>query len=218
VKAYRRGHELGSRNPGWRSPSAQWLRRAEQMAELGDRLSAVLEGKDQPKDATERLVFAQLCQEHRKRYAASERFYEEAFAAQPALAESPATGHRYNAACAAALAGCGQGQDAAGLDDKQRARLRRKALEWLQADLGAWRKALDKEPEKARPTVAQQMQHWVGDPDFAGVRGAAALAKLPAAERPQWQKLWEEVEALRRRAAGLPDARPQGKEGSPSKP
>ena len=54
------------------------------------------------------------------------------------------------------------------------------------------------------------------------MRGAAALGKLPAAERPAWQKLWEEVEFLRRRAAGPArphaDARPQGKEGLPKKP
>jgi tetratricopeptide (TPR) repeat protein len=204
ANSIRRGHELGSRSPGWRYPSAQWLRQAEQLAELNDRLPAVLEGTDQPKDAAERVGFAQLCQEHRKRYAAAARFFEEAFASQPALADDPASGRRYNAACAAALAGCGQGQDAASLEDQERARLRQQALDWLHADLGAWRKLLDKDPDKARPAVAQQMQHWLVDPDFAGVRGEAALGKLPEAERREWQKLWEEVEALKRRAADSP--------------
>jgi tetratricopeptide (TPR) repeat protein len=202
VQAIRRGHELGSRDPRWPYPTAQMLREAEQMAELAERLPAVLEGKARPKDAGERVGFARLCQEHRKRYAAAARFFEEAFAGQPALAADLRAGHRYNAACAAALAGCGQGQDAAGLDDKERARLRKQALDWLHADLVAWRGLLEKGPDKARPAVAQQMQHWLADADFAGVRGAAALAKLPAAERPAWQKLWEEVESLRRRAAG----------------
>jgi tetratricopeptide (TPR) repeat protein len=211
VTAFRRGHELSSRNPGWRHPSAQWLRQAEQFAELDDRLPAVLAGKSQPKDASERLVFAQLCQEYRKRYAVAARFYEEAFAAQPALAENLASSHRYNAACVAALAGCGQGQDAAGLDDKERAHLRQQALDWLHADLGAWHRLLEKGPDKARPAVAKHMQHWLGDADFAGVRGEAALGKLPEAERLQWQKLWEDVEALKRRAAGNSAAkRPAG--------
>jgi RNA polymerase sigma-70 factor (ECF subfamily) len=53
-------------------------------------------------------------------------------------------------------------------------------------------------------------------------RVRAALGRLPAAERPPWQKLWEEVESLGRRAAGPArppaDARPQGKEGLPTKP
>jgi serine/threonine protein kinase/Flp pilus assembly protein TadD len=222
MKAIRRGHEIGSRNPHWPFPSAQLLRQAEQMAELDERLSAALEGKDQPKDATERLGFAHLCQQFRKVYAAAERFYAESFAAQPALAEDLQAGHRYNAACAAALAGCGQGQDAAGLDDKERARLRGQALDWLHADLGAWRRLLEKAPDKARPAVAKQMQHWLGDADFAGVRGEAALAKLPEAERPAWQKLWAEVESLRNSAAGPAtppaDSKPQGKEGPPRKP
>jgi hypothetical protein len=193
-----------------------------ELGRLDDRLSAVLEGKAQPKDAAERLVFAQLCQLNRKRYAAAERFYEEFFAAQPALADDLSSGRRYNAACAAALAGCGQGQDATDLDDKERARLRKQALDWLHVDLGAWRRLLEKGPDKARPAVAKTMQHWLADPDFAGVRGDAALAKLPEVEHPPWQKLWAEVESLRSNAAGPArppaDSKPQGKEGPPKKP
>jgi serine/threonine protein kinase/Flp pilus assembly protein TadD len=222
VTALRRGHELGSRQPGWRHPSAQLLRQAELMAELDVRLTAALQGKGQPKDAAERVDFAQLCQEFRKLYAAAARFYGEGFAAQPALADDLSSGRRYNAACAAALAGCGQGLDAAGLDEKERARLRQQALDWLRADLGAWRRLLEKDPDKARPAVIQQMQHWLGDTDFAGVRGEAALGKLPEAERSRWQQLWGEVEALRRGAAGPvgspADSRPQDKEGSPKNP
>jgi serine/threonine-protein kinase len=222
VEEPRRCYEIGSRGPRWRYPSAQWLRRAEQLAELDDRLTAVLRGKAQPKDAAERVAFAQLCQQYRKGYAAAARFFEGAFTAQPGQADDLASGHRYNAACAAALAGCGQGQDAAGLDDKEGARLRRQALDWLHADLGAWRRLLEKEPAKARPAVAKKMQHWLADADFGGVRGEAALGKLPVAERAPWQKLWEEVESLRRRAAGPARppaaARPQGKEGPPKKP
>jgi hypothetical protein len=44
----------------------------------------------------------------------------------------------------------------------------------------------------------QQVQHWLQDPDFAGVRGPEALGRLPEAERRDWQRLWEEVEALHR--------------------
>ena len=109
-------------------------------------------------------------------------------------------GNRYNAACAAALAGCGQGKDADQSDDKERARLRRQALDWLRADLTAWRNLLEKDKAKWDTVVLQQMQHWLGDTDFNGVRGTAALAKLPQAERGDWQRLWEEVAALRQRA------------------
>jgi hypothetical protein len=44
------------------------------------------------------------------------------------------------------------------------------------------------------------MRAWQRDEDLAGVRGDT-LAKLPEAERREWQKLWQEVEELRKRAA-----------------
>jgi hypothetical protein len=113
---------------------------------------------------------------------------------------SPDNGLRYNAACAAALAGGGAGDEAAKLADAQRAALRRQALDWLRADLVAWRGRLDRQPDKAHPAVAQKMRHWLGDADFNGVRGPDTLAKLPEAERQPWQQFWQEVEALGQRA------------------
>jgi tetratricopeptide (TPR) repeat protein len=192
VEELRRGHELGSRNPRWPYSSAQWVREAQQLAQLDDRLPAVLEGKDQPRDAAERLGFAELCP-YRKQYAAAVRFYEKAFTDEPKLAQDLRAGHRYNAACAAALAGCGQGNDVDKLNTKERARLREQALEWLRADLDAWGRLLNKEPDMVRPVVVQQMRHWLADTDFVGVRGPQALAKLPEAERQPWQKLWHDV-------------------------
>jgi hypothetical protein len=47
-----------------------------------------------------------------------------AFAANPLLATFVANGHRYNAACSAALAAADQGEDAAKLDDAAKAKLR----------------------------------------------------------------------------------------------
>jgi serine/threonine protein kinase/Flp pilus assembly protein TadD len=182
--------------------AAQSLRQAEQMVQLADRFPRVVEGKDRPKDAAERLAFAQLAQSaHRKQYAAAARLYGEAFAEQPALAADPSTGNRYNAACAAALASCGQSKDTDPSDDKECTRLRRQALDWLRADLDAWKKQLEKEPDEARPVVRQQMEYWQHDKDFAGIRGPESLSKLPEAERQEWQKLWQEVEALRQRSS-----------------
>jgi hypothetical protein len=128
------------------------------------------------------------------------RLHGEAFTEQPRLTENLHSGDRYNAACTAALAGCGKGKDAGGLGEAERDRLRGQALTWLQADLAAWRKHLEKEP-KARATVLRQMQHWQANADLAGVRGAQALARLPEAEQHRWQKLWQEVAALRKLAA-----------------
>jgi serine/threonine protein kinase/tetratricopeptide (TPR) repeat protein len=198
---FRLGHEFGSKNPRWPYPSARWLRDAERFADLDVRLPKILKGEDQPVDANERVALALLCQRHKKLYATAAHWYSKAFATQPALAEKlGAQGSRYDAACAAALAACGQGEDAKSLDDKERARLRQQALDWLRAELEAWGKRLEKEAGKTRPVVVQQLQHWLGDPDFAGVRGEEALAKLPEPEHQAWQKLWSDVEALRTKA------------------
>jgi Flp pilus assembly protein TadD len=203
------GHELGSKNPRWPYPSAQWVRTAEQLVAMQNKLPQLLKGEAQPADAAERLALAHLCQEQ-KRFAAATRFYADAFAAQAGLVDDLKEQLRYDAACAAALAGCGQGQDAPASDGRERGRLRRQALDWLRADLSAYRRLLDKEPDQARPTVCLRMQLWQQDSDLAGVRGDA-LAKLPEAERPPWQKLWAEVAALRQRAAKAPEpAKPGG--------
>jgi tetratricopeptide (TPR) repeat protein/tRNA A-37 threonylcarbamoyl transferase component Bud32 len=167
---------------------------------LDAKLPAVLKGEAKPANVNEQLGLAKLCQVYKKLYSAGARFYGEAFTAEPKRADDLGSQDRYNAACAAALAGCGQGEDAAKLDEKERASLRRKALSWLQADLTQYAQLVDKSDKKVLAVVQERMQHRLEDPDFAGVRGDA-LAKLPEAERQEWQKLWDDVESLRKRAA-----------------
>jgi tetratricopeptide (TPR) repeat protein len=197
----KRGHELRSRKGDWAYPSETWITDTERLAELDARLPGLLKGESQPADADERVAFARLCQRHKKRYAAAAGWYAEAFAAKPSLGESLSTGYRYDAACAAALASAGEGLDAHPLDDKDRTRLRKQALDWLKADLELWRGLLEKESAQKSPVVAPHPALWPADTDFAGVHGDKALAALPLAERLEWRKLWEDVEALRQRAA-----------------
>jgi serine/threonine-protein kinase len=201
LAALKRGHELGSKNSRWPYPSAQWVRTAERFVALEGRLPKLLKGEAQPADPAERLALAQICQEYKKRYAAAARFYAEAFTAQPTLAVNLNTQDRYNAACAAALAGCGQGEDAAPLAAPERARLRNQALTWLRADLAAMRQLLQTEPDKARLAIAETLKHRQADTDFAGVRDAASMAKLPEAERADWTKLWQDVAVLGKQTA-----------------
>jgi WD40 repeat protein/tetratricopeptide (TPR) repeat protein len=136
-----------------------------------------------PAKVGELLPLARFCHEQRGMYHTALGHYMEAFARQPKVADDLRHPHRYNAACAAALAGCGQGKDADQADNKERARLRKQALKWLRGDLAAWRQMLEKQPDKARTVVQQGMQHLLSDKDFHGVRGPEALAKLPADER-----------------------------------
>jgi hypothetical protein len=141
---------------------------------------------------------ARLCS-LKHRHAASARFYADAFASQPALAANLTAPHRYNAACASALAGCGRGEDAPSLPDKVRQGLRRQAREWLDADRLALADLLTGGNPEVAAAVRQRLQHWLQDPDLAGVRDQDALEMLPEAERQQWQKLWVDVAELRKR-------------------
>jgi tetratricopeptide (TPR) repeat protein len=212
VKLLKRGHELGSRRAGWPYPSAQWLKQAEQLLALDNQLAKVLHKEVEPAGAAEQLVLARFCQTARKRYAASARFYAGAFAAEPKLADDLGTQDRYNAACAAAIAGCAQGEDAGQLSDPERTRRRRQALDWLRADLDAWERLLAKEPTGDHPAarVAMTLQHWLADPDLAGVRESEQLGQIPEAERQPWQKLWADVAATlaRARQTATPEKKP----------
>jgi serine/threonine-protein kinase len=199
LAALQRGHELGAQHPGWRYPSAQWVRQAEALVALEGKLTAFLDGKERPADSRERLGLAYVCG-LKKRYVAAVKVYADGFAADARLAEGLAPDHRYNAACYAALAAAGQGQDASKLDEKERARLRQQALAWLRADLAARAKRLEGGTPQERAATQKHLRHSQQDSDLATVRDAAALAKLPEAERVEWNKLWAEVAALLKKA------------------
>jgi tetratricopeptide (TPR) repeat protein/tRNA A-37 threonylcarbamoyl transferase component Bud32 len=199
LASLRRGHELGVQRPGWPYPSAGWVRQARRLVDLDRKLPAFLKRDVKPKDDAERIELAELCA-LKHWYASSARFYADAFTATPATA-AQAT-HRYNAACAAALAGCGRGEDAIKPDDKQRASLRHQALGWLRDDLVVGARRLESGKADDRALVRRIIEHWRTDTDLAGVRDKDALASLPEDERKQWQKLWADVDALHQRAAG----------------
>src|SRR5262249_42540191 len=119
----------------------------------------------------------------------------QALAADPKLADDLRSWHRYNAACAGALAGCGKGRGPA-LTDREKEALRRQALGWLHEE----RKARAGQLKSLRPAEAararQALAHWQKDRALAGVRDKDALARLPEAERAGWAKLWAEVDSL----------------------
>jgi hypothetical protein len=119
---------------------------------------------------------------------------------KPKLVEEPRTSYRYDAACTAALAGCGRGEDGAERDDAEQARWRAQARQWLRADLDAWARKLESGLAADRARVQETLTWWRQDPDLAGLRDADALARLPPAERQEWSTLWSDLDALLRRA------------------
>jgi serine/threonine-protein kinase len=151
---------------------------------------------------TERVAFAERFYE-RKQFAASARVWAEALEADPKGAESRQTQHAYNAACEAALAGSGQGEDKPPPNDAERAKFRGQALLWLTAELAAWSRVLDAGAPEMKARVAPTLKHWKVDTDLAGIRDPKSLSKLPEAEQKSWRTLWADVDALLTRASGL---------------
>jgi tetratricopeptide (TPR) repeat protein len=209
-KALRRGLGLLPLDHPLRGVTSRLLRQCEQLIDTDAKLTAFLAGKGAPADAASQVRMADLAQQPFKRhYITAARLYRDAFARQPRLAAALLDGHRYKAACAAALAGCGQGKDAAQLNKSARVYWRQQALQWLRADLALRTSQL----ESNKQEVAQALRHWQQDPDLAGVRDESALARLPEVERQAWQKLWADVAATLARATArtAPQTRPDTK-------
>ena len=110
-----------------------------------------------------------------------------------------AQGH-YKAACFAALAGAGRGDDETTAGDSERARWRRQARDWLRADLASIKKLLDSNGPVSRQDLRRTLASWAADPDLAGLRDPAELERLTPAERQECRDLWRDHDALLERA------------------
>jgi tetratricopeptide (TPR) repeat protein len=182
-----------------RGPASDQVQACERMLRLEEQLPRLLRGEGKASSPEDSLDLAQMCQRKRL-HAGAARFSADAFAAAPQLAGDLDAGHRYNAACSAALAAAGQGEDAAKLDDAAKAKLRGQALDWLRADLKARSKLLFSGPPQAQSALVPILSHWRKDSDLAGIRDAAALAKLPAEDRAACERLWADVAAVLKKA------------------
>jgi eukaryotic-like serine/threonine-protein kinase len=170
------------------------VRTAEELARLDALLPILLKKEAEPSSPAVGVQFARVCS-YKGRYEDAVRFFAQSFQAAPGLAEDLNSANRYEAACAAALGGCGMGMDAKGPDNKERAALRGQALDWLRADLSLWTKKIADGP-KDRAGAHQMLQHWLIDPALTGVRDKGGLSKLPPDEQAAWPKLWSDVEVL----------------------
>jgi tetratricopeptide (TPR) repeat protein/tRNA A-37 threonylcarbamoyl transferase component Bud32 len=162
-------------------------------------LDALLARRDAPRDQDERLAMLAVC-ESTQRSAMTAALYAEVFDADPGLTVHPDTGRRYAAACCAARAGHGEGRDAAGLSDEQRARWHRQARNWLQSDLDSWSAGLAAGTTDPR-LVVQALSHWRANPDLASLREPEQLAPLAPDERDECLAIWSAVDAVIGRAS-----------------
>src|SRR5439155_21867056 len=89
-----------------------------------------------PPSPAEAVELARLClAPFQKRYLLAVRLSGEAFRSDPSLEADLVAGHRYNAACSAALAATGPGSDTSDLALDEHLALSRQARAWLRAYL-----------------------------------------------------------------------------------
>ena len=190
---FRKAIDLLPPTHSFRASYQNLLTRCQQMKALEKRLLTALDGtaSDTP---DELLEMASMCQVYKKRHATAVQLYQMAFKAQPRLLEDETKQHRYNAACAAAMAATGKGSEKGNV--KEQDRLRKQAFDWLQADLAARAGLLEKDPVK----VYNDMRHWQGDVDLATLRDGKELAKLSTGERDAFTKFWDDVNRLAKEA------------------
>jgi serine/threonine-protein kinase len=195
------------------------LRREAQAMILPD-VPPFVRGGTLSRDDDERLILAQICRS-KGLYHTAARLFADGFAADPLLADDSAADclkraagtensadlneilnaeHRYIAARCAALFGSGLGNDGTEFGAAERMQWRKRAREWLRADLGFWAKAAQSESGTARAVAIGILTLWQADPDLAALRETGKLKALPADEREDCLALWEQVAALVSRA------------------
>jgi serine/threonine-protein kinase len=180
--------------PPW-YPTLLWIKKADRRVELDRLLPAVLKGERTPASAAEYAEYGQLCV-YKRLYAASAGFYQQAFTRDPNLANDLREGHRYQAARAAAMAGCGHDAANEKLDNTARARWRKQARDWLTADLVLRQKQLANDKAEDRQAALYALNHMRTHDHLIGIRNPDAVARLPQDEQADCRKLWAEVERL----------------------
>jgi serine/threonine-protein kinase len=191
----RAGRLLRCRRVGMPFTITQVIAYNDRIAAKAARLPAIIEGTDRPKDIDERLFFADAAYKT-KLYGAAASLWITALDAKPEIADSRVTQHRYNAACAAALAAAGKGRDNPAPDDNARIKLRHQAVSYLKTELDTWEKFLKSKQPDARFTAIYHLGHWQEDPDLESLRGAKCEAELPDCERAELRKVWARVDSL----------------------
>jgi serine/threonine-protein kinase len=188
--AFREGHALGSRLPGWTHPSAAWLEQAQRLAALEPIVSAPARRRD-PRDAEEAYSLAIIAAREQRWSLAADEFAL-AFERDPSRADVGLA--RLEAACAAAECALAASR-ASDAEDAARARdWRAQALAWMQREIEARRKQVD--GAQSLPVVLTTLAAWRAARELASVREVAGLSELPAGERTAWETAWSEIDHL----------------------
>jgi serine/threonine protein kinase len=181
LETLRKARDLIKRDyPGRLITSAQ-VSELESQAAWEEKLPAVLSGKLKPADRDEVYDLAAYCATFEKRFALATRFIVRGIEDDPHLLDDWMKVAHF--AGWAVQASTGRGADASTIPLAVRERYRRQALEWIRESIRRTKGGADAGMGYYLSTIR----------DFAPVRDSQELAKLPAAERAAWEKLWAEV-------------------------
>jgi tetratricopeptide (TPR) repeat protein len=195
IASYRRYRELSGTDPDKLADIDKAIADIERCKSVVGRIDAVVKGEVRPVGADELRAFRSILY-FRAQHAAVVRLTDEAFRADPKLADDLESNNRYRAAYSAVLASIGKARDDPNPSDEARSRYRRQALDWLKADLALHSSAIGGGKPEAVKHARGILGYWKTDLALASVRGTVAIAKLPEAERAEWQTLWAEVDRL----------------------
>jgi tetratricopeptide (TPR) repeat protein len=197
IEHLRRYHARALWRDGWRYPEEGWEGDLARIVSLAGRLDGFESGGALPEDERERILLALIADEM-QRDALAGRVYE------ATLDADPGAGHRFcpypnpgffvgSAASFAAetAAGAPRGADLGG---EERARWRRRAVEWLHAALAGWRRLLEERGDFGPKDVVGALENLRSTFSFASIREEERLARLPEEERRACRELWRAVD------------------------
>jgi tetratricopeptide (TPR) repeat protein len=166
--------------------------RREAEAMLVPNLPAYVSGTYQPSTNDERILLSGYCQANARNFSLC-GLYGDAFAADVSLETDTQKNYRLSAARAAALVGCGVGNDLPPLTPAKQKHWRLKAFVWLEADLEA--RVQGAQTAQAKSVVKTELQQWQRDSDLAEVRNPESLQNFEPAEREKWLGFWSQVDS-----------------------
>jgi tetratricopeptide (TPR) repeat protein len=172
-------------------------------ARLDERLRPILISEERVNGPEEQVELGRMCLFYKHMYMNAGVFFAEAFGNRPELVGDLRNTNRFDAACAAALAGTGQGEDVAALQERDKQVWRERARHWLEEDLAQWSKLAASDNAADRALTRAAMFRWKQERYLAGIRNKDALLRLPEGERPVFQKLWDDVDVVLKRAGSI---------------
>jgi tetratricopeptide (TPR) repeat protein len=193
-----RWRAAAARKDSWWYPEETWERDRVRIVRLAARLGEFERGGELPPDPRDRLLLG-LVAMGTGRYALAAPAFEAAFGADPDVGrefcpfEKPRLFFEFAAMMAAAQGGACE-WSCAGLAEKERARWRALAVEWLHATIAGWRRLLAERGDLGPKDAAGALEALGLVPHLAVIREEEHLRRLPEEERRACRELWRAVD------------------------